>query len=154
MHSPLQLTRHLNFALMCVWHCKGMRIARTHYVVSIVKVCGRYGLTIFQANLQSRASFYSHYERTVKRGVVETRPSFHSHMGLSKNAISREVLISLIWLMELFFYHIIDVRDKPARSDPTRSDHYSFWRVISQSPQKIQYFDFNTSLLLMSVLLQ
>ena len=49
----------------------------------------------------------------------QTRDSFHSHMGVSNNVISLKLLNFSIWLMELFFYHVFDVRDEPAQPSPT-----------------------------------
>ena len=46
------------------------------------------------------------------------KASFHNHMGVSNNAISRKPLIFLIWSIEqkiFIFEDLVDIRDEPAR---------------------------------------
>ena len=74
------------------------------------------------------------------------RASLHSHMGLSNNVTHKKLLIFSIWSMELFF-SFLPYNRYPWWTSPARLGR-NVWRIISQSVQNIQIFNFNLMWLL------
>ena len=77
---------------------------------------------MFKLSWIYEAHFYLPAYHCERRGAeqieLELRASFNSHMGISKNIISRKLLIFLICNIKQFFFlfgHMIDIRDEQAQ---------------------------------------